>query len=232
MRALDRLGELHLVADEDDGLGGGRHRDEVAERDLAGLVDEEQVERAAADRPGEEPGGAADDRQREIDVAVIRDALDVTAPLVAVAALPSFFWPSRRTVRRPPPGAASTASSTLSITLWLFEVTPTVLPACDERQDQVRGRVGLAGAGRPLDNQPGAIERMDGALRRFKQPRRVVPVSLGHDRRAGSPAYQPRWIAAQKGVDVREGVAVSRHVARSRPDGVSQYDGVRSARPG
>ena len=44
MRALDRLTELHLVADENDVLRGGAHCDEVSERHLAGFVDEEIIE--------------------------------------------------------------------------------------------------------------------------------------------------------------------------------------------
>ena len=101
------------------------------------------------------------------------------------------------------------------------------LAGLDERQDQVRGGVGLAGAGWSLDHKPGAIERMDGALRRLEQPRRVLPVGLGHDRRPGGAARQPWWIAAQKRVDVREGAAVSRHVARDRPHGIAKHIGVR-----
>ena len=62
VRTLDRLSELHLIADEDDGLGGGGHRDEVSKRNLTGLVHEEHIARAAKIVPREEPGGPADDR--------------------------------------------------------------------------------------------------------------------------------------------------------------------------
>ena len=44
--ALGRLGELHLVADEDQVAGGLADGDGVGEGDLAGLVDEQVVERA------------------------------------------------------------------------------------------------------------------------------------------------------------------------------------------
>ena len=40
----DRLGELHLVADQDQVPGREADRDRVGEGDLAGLVDEEVVE--------------------------------------------------------------------------------------------------------------------------------------------------------------------------------------------
>src|SRR5688572_19338701 len=53
MHALHRLRQLHLVADEDDVRGGRRHRDEVAERDLARLIDEQIVIGAALVLPAE-----------------------------------------------------------------------------------------------------------------------------------------------------------------------------------
>ena len=60
--ALDRLGELHLVADEDQVPGRESDGDRVGERDLAGLVDEEVVEPALASScTAEDPGGAADE---------------------------------------------------------------------------------------------------------------------------------------------------------------------------
>src|SRR6185503_6913771 len=88
VRTLDRLGELHLVTDQDDRLSGGCHRDQVPEGDLTSLVHEQHVARAAKLVPREEPGGPADDRQGKIDIAVIRNSLYVTMPLVAVPALP------------------------------------------------------------------------------------------------------------------------------------------------
>ena len=43
--ALDRLGELHLIADQHDVLRADTHRDHVGEADLPGFVDEKVVER-------------------------------------------------------------------------------------------------------------------------------------------------------------------------------------------
>ena len=60
MGALARLGELHLVADQDQVPGREADGDRVGERDLAGLVDEEVVELAIQLRPAEDPGRAAD----------------------------------------------------------------------------------------------------------------------------------------------------------------------------
>ena len=186
VRTLDWLGELHLIPDQDDGLGGGGHRDEVSERDLTGLVHEKHVARAAKLVPREKPRGPADDRQGKIDVAVIRDSLDVTAPLVAVPALPILL------LAEPAFWRAGLRQARLDRVQHVVDCLVAVrgdadrLAGLDERHDQVRGRVGLAGAGWSLDDKPGAIERMDGALCCLEQPRRVVPVGLGHDRRAGA----------------------------------------------
>ena len=58
VRALDHLVELLRVADEHEVARAGAHRERVGERHLAGLVDEEVVERAVVLVAGEEPGGA------------------------------------------------------------------------------------------------------------------------------------------------------------------------------
>ena len=43
MHALNRLRQLHLVANEHQVQGASGHRDQIAERDLAGFIDEEIV---------------------------------------------------------------------------------------------------------------------------------------------------------------------------------------------
>lgn len=60
MHALNRLSELHLVAEEHDILGSRGHRDEVGQRNLTRLVDEEVVELVLQLGRGEEPSGACD----------------------------------------------------------------------------------------------------------------------------------------------------------------------------
>ena len=62
--SLRRLGELHLVAHEDQVARRHPGGDGVGEGHLTGLVDEEVVERADHLRPAEEPGGATDDAGR------------------------------------------------------------------------------------------------------------------------------------------------------------------------
>ena len=73
VRPLDHLVELLRVADEHEVPRGRAHRERVGERDLAGLVDEEVVERAVVLGAREEPGGAGGEvavgaRDRVVDV--------------------------------------------------------------------------------------------------------------------------------------------------------------------
>jgi len=82
---LDRLGELHLVAHEDDRSRRGGHRDEVAERDLAGLVHEQHIARGTKLLTGKEPGCPCKQRKRRIDLAVVHDPGDEALPGEALA---------------------------------------------------------------------------------------------------------------------------------------------------
>ena len=59
MRPLGDLRELVRVAEQDHVASRRRHRERVRERDLACLVDEQVVERAATISSREEPGGAS-----------------------------------------------------------------------------------------------------------------------------------------------------------------------------
>ena len=119
----------------------------------------------------------------------------------------------------------STACSTLSIALWLFEVTPTVLPA--RISDRIRCEVVicLARTGWSLDDEPGAIERLDGTDGRRQQPRRIVPVRSWDDRCARWTALEPGRVATQECGDAPEPIAVLDHVGGCSPDGRAQYVG-------
>ena len=58
VHALDGLGQLHLVADQDQVLGTAGHGGEIAERHLARLVHEEDVEALLVFRSEVEGRGA------------------------------------------------------------------------------------------------------------------------------------------------------------------------------
>ena len=66
MDALRDLGELERVAEQDDRPRRGAHRERVGERDLAGLVDDEHVERLVEILAREEPRRAGDQRELRI----------------------------------------------------------------------------------------------------------------------------------------------------------------------
>ena len=55
--ALDRLAELHVVAQENEVARGSAHRHEIGERDLARLVDEDVVEPLVEPGIGKQPCG-------------------------------------------------------------------------------------------------------------------------------------------------------------------------------
>ena len=121
MDPLRDLGELERVAEQDERPRRGAHRERVGERDLAGLVDEEVVERLVELLVREQPGGAGDEVDLGVGEAVLGD-LD-ERPLVARR--PS----SARGTSTPSASATfSTSRSRLWIDLWLCEVTPTRLP--------------------------------------------------------------------------------------------------------
>lgn len=63
MGALDRLGELHRIADQHDVARARAGSDEVGQRHLSGLVDEQIVELLVVLVAGEQPRRAADQRQ-------------------------------------------------------------------------------------------------------------------------------------------------------------------------
>ena len=67
MHALDRLSELHLVAEQHDVARRRAHRDQVRERYLSGFVDEQVVDARLEGRVREQPRRARDQRTRRSD---------------------------------------------------------------------------------------------------------------------------------------------------------------------
>ena len=129
VRALEHLGELLRVADEDDVARAGAHRERVGERDLAGLVDEQVVERRCRRSSRRRATPCRRRRRRRC-----RPSASVTfsmcrRPRTRTRGCRRSPSSARGSRARAPPAASSTASSRLWIALWLVEATPTVLPA-------------------------------------------------------------------------------------------------------
>ena len=135
LRALRDLRQLVRVAEEDEVARGRADRERVGERDLAGLVDEERVERTLASKSTprarratpcrRRAGGRRRAGRRRRSTASMqrpskRDSLVVVA---STSSRPLNAKPCSRPPARSP-------RSSLWIALWLSEVTPTRLPAC------------------------------------------------------------------------------------------------------
>ena len=159
VNALRDLGELERVAEQDEVAGGRADRERVRERDLAGLVDEQVVERLVHVLLGEEPGGAGDELHvlGRREVVVVVGALDEVAVELRLLVPPLDFF-SPRNSKRSACATRSTSSSRLWIALWLFAVTPTRLPGSHQVDDQARAGPGLARAGRALDEEIAVVE--------------------------------------------------------------------------
>ena len=162
-------------------------RERVGERDLAGLVDDQVVERLVhaprcANSQAVPATSCTSSGGREVVVVV--GALDEVAARTPTPRRPRSTSSARGS--RSPRRAAtrSTSSSRLWIALWLFAVTPTRLPAREQVDDQVRAGVGLAGAGRALDEEVAVVE----AERRSAWRARGRRTRPG----AASPARAPR----------------------------------------
>ena len=128
---------------------------------------EEVVERAVELLAREEPGGAGE----QLHVVAVDEGV------VVLGVLDRGRRRSRLSGRRRTSSARGTAclrrvfsisSSRLWIALWLVAVTPTRLPRASRCDDQPRAGPGLAGAGRPLDEEVAVVER----ARRAPSPRR------------------------------------------------------------
>ena len=90
MRALTDVRELLWVAEQDDAACALRDGDRVGERDLSGLVDEEDLGCLVHLRPGPEPSGAGVEEHPSFSVLVVRRlarAGDPVARIVVVALL-------------------------------------------------------------------------------------------------------------------------------------------------
>jgi hypothetical protein len=67
---LDGLGQLHWIANQHEILGAGRRGNRIRQRDLSGLVDEQEVESFSMLLAREEPRGAADKGPPSISIVV------------------------------------------------------------------------------------------------------------------------------------------------------------------
>ena len=135
---LERLVELLGIAEEHERAAGRRDGDRVGEAELAGLVDEEDVDaprhggRRTRARPcprrrgGSRRASAAGDRSR---ASPSGSACGAGRRLVLAGFWPMAMRPPAAVVAPVSRAASTTASSTLPITLWLLAVTPTVFPA-------------------------------------------------------------------------------------------------------
>ena len=191
--ALERLVELLGIAEQSDAVTGRRGGQHVRERHLAGLVDEQHVDRADHVGTGPQPVRSGGD----VRLAAVEGAQD----LVVVVREPDKRIVWRRPRRRssgsradctPASLAASQASSSRPVmTRWLFAVMPTRLPALT-RATIIRAPMGLAGARWSLHRR--APSRSSASARMTAVSSRVAPSLLG---KGGS--RRRRAIAAASG---------------------------------
>ena len=213
VRALDRLPQLHLVADEDDVARGSAGGDEVGQRHLPGLVDHEEVERAFPLFPGEEPsrtrhelgvvryGGVVED----IDNHSAADLLLLVVPVRLLEA-------SDRDARFLRCRLDAVQQIDDGLVRQGRHAHPLAAP--DRVHDHPAGGPGLAGAGRPLDEQVAAVEvaagGQGGLQRRLARPLH---------RCSRRPATQPGRVAPQQRFQGREAPVTGRHAFREAADG-------------
>ena len=168
---------------------GRRDRDDVGERHLARLVDEQHVDRRRHLVARPEPRRAADD----VHLAARRGAArhrrcrrDTCAGVRRTCLLrsPASGRSGRSTpARRAPP--AATLSSRLPMTLWLLAVTPTRLPGGHQVDDHLAPRACvLPGPGGPWMARQSPSSVPDG--RRAASPIELSPLAA-----SGSPAAWP-----------------------------------------
>lgn len=157
MRALAGLAELHLVAQQHDVARALAHGDEVGQADLARLVDEQIVERLLELGAGEQPRGAGHQLMaRRIDVLVVEHILDLRAAQAAVVAGAGGFLGAAQ-------GKAFPLGQPLQAAQQIVDGVVAVgryghAPAgAQQLQQHPRTGVGLAGAGRPLQEQGGFV---------------------------------------------------------------------------
>jgi hypothetical protein len=158
MRALGDVGELLGVAEQDDAARGLGDRDGIGQRDLARLVDEQDVDRAARVLARPVPRGRGVDEDGAVLLVGGGGALHPVARVVVVRAALLL------------PAAERRAGLVGRLLHRLQEVVDGLVrgghhadPATtgDEVQREPRARPRLARAGRPLDHQGAVVEAAD-----------------------------------------------------------------------
>ncbi len=159
VRGLRHLRELQRVTEQDQVAGRPRRGQGIGQRELAGLVDDQHVDRSIPHGvAGEQPGGAGDEVELGLRAgAVATDVGDARQAAVVGRRL------RRRTALSTPRSpfcakTSTTSSRRLSMALWLMAVMPTRLTGRDQAVDDVGASVGLPGARRTLDGHAGVIE--------------------------------------------------------------------------
>ena len=134
--ALERLIELLRVAEQDEAASRRANGDHVGQRDLAGLVDEQDVDGVGHLRrrpePGVPPASSPGRRRaaRELGRRPCRASPRSSSDLLLLAASGSARTGDAASLGRP----RGPSSSSLPITLWLLAVMPTRFPAATGRR--------------------------------------------------------------------------------------------------
>ena len=194
VRALAHVGELLRVAEQHHPARGAGDRQRVGERHLARLVDEQHVDRRRASpraptatacrRSGSRPSpGRERGRCRREDV-------DVRALVVPTPGCRRRTSSARGTRARPPPPRARPRRAGCAIALCEVAATPTRMPAAQQLADQPRARVGLAGAGRALDEQRRAAEAGDPLAERRRRAAAAAAAAAARTR-GSAPEIAP-----------------------------------------
>ena len=222
MRTLDRLGELHLIADEHDRAGRRRHGDNVAQRDLSRLVDEEHVAAAAKFFASKEPGCSGDDGERQIDGGVVRYTLDVTQTLKD-GVVPVLFM--AELLDLPASFLQTLLDGMQDVVDHLVAVggDADLATLGDERRDDVGNRVGLACARRSLDHQRRPIERAHRVRRGGEKFRGIVPRLWRDHRGSDATPYEAGKVPPKQRSDMGESWPFAGQVRRCGPDGIAQH---------
>ena len=166
---LRDLGELERIAEENQVAGGGAHRERVRQGDLAGLVQDEIVQRAVELLAGEEPGRAGE----ELDVGagglegrVVLVGLDELALVLGLRIVGGLL--------EAPEAHAGLPRDLLDLGEQV--VDGLVALGRDRRRvaigqqvrDDARAGPCLAGAGRPLDEEVAGVQPEGERLHRFQ----------------------------------------------------------------
>ena len=188
MGALRDLGELQRIAEQDHVAGRGADGDRVGERDLAGLVDHQVVERAVELGAREEPRRARDELNlgivEPLDLRLVLDPLAVVSRLLVVARL---LEPRERLAL--PLGLVLDRRQQVVDHLVALGRDADAVSVGEEVDDDLGAAPCLAGARRALDEQVASLER--------PRERRDLGRIDGLDRRATLAAGEPRRLAPE-----------------------------------